>query len=80
MEHVHGVHQVCKRRLDVKEREKKIYQEKWEKTENAESVVACRPEVCGKILRDLVVEGSVVADAVVQRRFFARKRKRKKKQ
>jgi hypothetical protein len=53
------------RGLDVKEVEKQVYQEKRENAENSEPVVACSPEVRGKILRNLVVESSVITDAVV---------------
>ena len=74
MEHVHRVHQVRVRGLDVKEVEKQVYQEKRENTKNTEPVVACSPEVRGKILRDLVVESSVITGAVVQGRLFANKR------
>jgi hypothetical protein len=79
MEHVHRVHQVCVRRLDVKKRKEQVYQKERENTENAETVVPRSPEIRGKILRDAVVECAVVTSAIVQRSSFNDTRQRKKK-
>lgn len=63
--------------FDVQQREKQIYQKERKNAENAETVIASRKKIYGKIFSNVVIKSAVIPRPIIKRNLFADKRQRK---